>query len=419
MNFSFALIGLLFSLPLLPFIVLAVKLDSSGPALYRQKRVGRGGNIFYCYKFRTMRQDAEADTGATWATDDDPRITRVGKFLRSSRLDEIPQLWCVLKGDMHFVGPRPERPEFVEWLSKEIPYYGVRHVVRPGITGWAQVQYKYGNTLDDAREKLQYDLFYIKNASHRSGPADHVPDHQDRAAGAGCAMRWVFWAAALLIAYTYAGYGAWLWLRARLFPWPVLRAPQEPYVSIVMVVRNEERWLESKLRNLLELDYPPERYQIVVVSDGSTDRTEAILREHADDPRVQVLMNQLSRGKACGLNDAIRLGAGEVIVFTDARQKIEAGAVRLLMENFADPEVGCVSGALMLGDPESGEAAKGMGLYWRIEKKIRELESDSGSVVGATGAIYAVRRELLTECRKEPFWMTSTFRCRWCGRASV
>ena len=165
LNFSLALIALVVSLPLLPFIVLAVKLGSPGPALYRQQRVGRRGKVFSCYKFRTMRQDAEADTGATWASDDDPRITRVGKFLRSSRLDEIPQLWCVLKGDMHFVGPRPERPEFVEWLSKEIPYYGVRHVVRPGITGWAQVQYKYGNTLDDAREKLQYDLFYIKNAS--------------------------------------------------------------------------------------------------------------------------------------------------------------------------------------------------------------------------------------------------------------
>ncbi|MFY9911848.1 MAG: TIGR03013 family XrtA/PEP-CTERM system glycosyltransferase [Candidatus Sulfotelmatobacter sp.] len=164
-NFLAALMGLVLSLPLLPFIVLAVKLDSAGPVLYRQQRVGRGGRIFYCYKFRTMRVDAEADTGATWATDDDPRITRVGRFLRSSRLDEIPQLWCVLKGDMHFVGPRPERPEFVEWLSREIPYYGVRHVVRPGITGWAQVQYKYGNTLEDAREKLQYDLFYIKNAS--------------------------------------------------------------------------------------------------------------------------------------------------------------------------------------------------------------------------------------------------------------
>jgi sugar transferase (PEP-CTERM system associated) len=165
LNFSMAFVGTVISLPLLPFVFLAVKLDSAGPVLYRQQRVGRRGIVFYCYKFRTMRVDAEADTGATWATDDDPRITRVGRFLRSSRLDEIPQLWCVLKGDMHFVGPRPERPEFVEWLSQEIPYYGVRHVVRPGITGWAQVQYKYGNTLADAREKLQYDLFYIKNAS--------------------------------------------------------------------------------------------------------------------------------------------------------------------------------------------------------------------------------------------------------------
>jgi sugar transferase (PEP-CTERM system associated) len=165
LNFWFALAGLVISLPLIPFIVLAVRLDSSGPVLYRQQRVGRRGVIFHCYKVRTMRQDAEADSGATWALDDDPRITRVGRFLRASRLDEIPQLWCVLKGDMHFVGPRPERPEFVEWLSKEIPYYGVRHVVRPGITGWAQVQYKYASTLADAREKLQYDLFYIKNAS--------------------------------------------------------------------------------------------------------------------------------------------------------------------------------------------------------------------------------------------------------------
>jgi sugar transferase (PEP-CTERM system associated) len=164
-NFLLALFGVVISLPLLPLVALAIRLDSPGPVLYRQKRVGRAGVIFYCYKFRTMRKDAEADTGATWATDNDPRITRVGKFLRTTRLDELPQLWCVLKGDMNFVGPRPERPEFVEWLSKEIPYYGVRHVVRPGITGWAQVQYKYGNTLADAREKLQYDLFYIKNAS--------------------------------------------------------------------------------------------------------------------------------------------------------------------------------------------------------------------------------------------------------------
>jgi sugar transferase (PEP-CTERM system associated) len=160
-----SIIGLLLSLPLLPFIILAIKLTSSGPALYRQKRVGCEGVIFYCYKFRTMRADAEADTGATWASDDDPRITRIGKFLRMSRLDEIPQLWNVLKGDMSLVGPRPERPEFTEFLSREIPYYRLRHTVRPGITGWAQIRYKYANSLEDAREKLRYDLFYIKNMS--------------------------------------------------------------------------------------------------------------------------------------------------------------------------------------------------------------------------------------------------------------
>jgi lipopolysaccharide/colanic/teichoic acid biosynthesis glycosyltransferase len=146
-------------------VILAIKLDSLGPVLYRQKRLGRNGVPFFVYKFRTMRQDAEAKTGPTWAGQHDPRITRVGKFLRSSRLDEIPQLWNVLCGDMGFVGPRPERPEFVEWLTQEIPYYPLRHVIRPGVTGWAQVRYKYGNTVEDAKEKLQYDLFYIKNMS--------------------------------------------------------------------------------------------------------------------------------------------------------------------------------------------------------------------------------------------------------------
>jgi sugar transferase (PEP-CTERM system associated) len=165
LNVLVGLIGLALSAPLIPFIVLAIKIDSPGPALYRQRRVGRKGKIFYCYKFRTMRADAEADIGPTWADDDDPRITAVGKVLRMIRLDEVPQLWCVLKGDMAFVGPRPERPEFVEWLSREIPYYHLRHLVRPGITGWAQIRYKYGNTVQDAKEKLQYDLFYIKNAS--------------------------------------------------------------------------------------------------------------------------------------------------------------------------------------------------------------------------------------------------------------
>lgn len=160
-----SLIGLLLCLFLLPFIALAIKLSSPGPILYRQKRVGREGIVFNCYKFRTMRADAEADTGATWAADDDPRITKVGSFLRTSRLDEIPQLWNVLIGDMSLVGPRPERPEFVEWLSREILHYNVRHTIRPGITGWAQVRYKYGSSIEDSKEKLRYDLFYVKNIS--------------------------------------------------------------------------------------------------------------------------------------------------------------------------------------------------------------------------------------------------------------
>ncbi|MFY9676232.1 MAG: TIGR03013 family XrtA/PEP-CTERM system glycosyltransferase [Terriglobales bacterium] len=164
LSVSIAMVGLVLSLPLLPLIMLMISLDSPGPVFYRQRRVGKAGKTFDVIKFRTMRQDAEK-SGPQWAGNNDPRVTRIGRFLRSSRLDEIPQLWCVLKGDMAFVGPRPERPEFVEWLSKEIPYYGVRHMVRPGLTGWAQVRYKYGSTVEDAREKLQYDLFYIKNAS--------------------------------------------------------------------------------------------------------------------------------------------------------------------------------------------------------------------------------------------------------------
>lgn len=158
-------VGILLSLPLVPFIALAIKLTSSGPILYWQKRVGRDGKVFPCCKFRSMRVDAEASTGATWAIDNDPRVTPVGRFLRTSRLDEIPQLWMVLKGDMNLIGPRPERPEFVERLTQRIPFYHLRHTIRPGITGWAQIRYKYGSSLDDAREKLKYDLFYIKNMS--------------------------------------------------------------------------------------------------------------------------------------------------------------------------------------------------------------------------------------------------------------
>jgi sugar transferase (PEP-CTERM system associated) len=158
-------VGLILALPLLPFIALAIKLTSPGSTLYHQKRVGLNDTVFFCHKFRTMRADAEADTGPIWAGDEDPRITRVGRFLRASRLDEIPQLWNVLKGEMSLVGPRPERPEFVEMLKKDIPYYSLRHTVRPGITGWAQIRYRYGSSTEDAKEKLSYDLFYIKNMS--------------------------------------------------------------------------------------------------------------------------------------------------------------------------------------------------------------------------------------------------------------
>lgn len=208
--------------------------------------------------------------------------------------------------------------------------------------------------------------------------------------------QWAFWAAAGLIIYTYLGYAWVLRLRASWRFLPVRRTTCETSVSVVMVVRNEERVLEKKLQNLLGLDYPSDRYEIVVVSDGSTDRTEEILRKYADNPRVRVMLNQMAAGKACGLNDAMGLAEGELVVFTDARQHIERGAVRLLAENFADPGVGCASGELMLGDPDSGETSRGTGLYWKIEKQVRELESASGSVVGATGALYAVRRSLLT-----------------------
>lgn len=214
-------------------------------------------------------------------------------------------------------------------------------------------------------------------------------------------MTWLFWLAVAVIGYVYVGYAAWLWLRAKWRPWPVRRGHVEPLVSVVMVVRNEEDVLKQKLRNLLELDYPENNFQIVVVSDGSTDGTESILREHAHNPQVHVMLNQLAGGKAAGLNAGVSIAHGDVVVFTDARQQIERGAIRLLMENFVDPEVGAVSGELMLGDPVTGETGRGMGLYWQIEKQVRELEAAAGSVVGATGALYAVRRELVVEIPAE------------------
>ena len=158
--------GLVAALPLMILIAAAIKLTSPGPALYSQRRVGQHGRIFSVRKFRSMRQDAEAHTGPVWASKEgDPRVTAIGRFLRRSRLDELPQLWNILLGDMSFVGPRPERPEFVEQLTRQIPFYGQRHIIRPGLTGWAQVRYTYGASKEDALQKLQYDLFYIKNLS--------------------------------------------------------------------------------------------------------------------------------------------------------------------------------------------------------------------------------------------------------------
>jgi len=208
-------------------------------------------------------------------------------------------------------------------------------------------------------------------------------------------MKWVFWIAASAIAYAYGGYPVWLWLRSRWAPRPVRRGFAEPAVSVLMVVRNEEAAIARKLENLLALDYPAQKLELVVVSDGSSDGTAAILERFARDPRVKTLLKASSEGKAAGLNGAMKRASGEIVLFTDVRQPIETGALRCLVENFTDVEVGCASGELMLGDPERGETGQGMGLYWRIEKKIRELESASASVAGATGAIYCARRDLL------------------------
>jgi sugar transferase (PEP-CTERM system associated) len=159
-------IGLLLALPLFVLTALAVKLTSPGPVFYHQRRVGQHGRIFIIHKFRSMCENAEATTGAVWAVKGgDSRVTPIGGLLRRLRLDELPQLWNVMKGDMSFVGPRPERPEFVSDLTKKIPFYGQRNIVRPGITGWAQVRYTYGASTEDALQKLQYDLFYIKHLS--------------------------------------------------------------------------------------------------------------------------------------------------------------------------------------------------------------------------------------------------------------
>ena len=156
---------LVFTAPLMFFVALAIRCDSSGPVLYRQERVGYNGRRFVLFKFRSMVDDAEKDGRPVWAAERDPRVTRVGRLIRRTRIDELPQLFNVLRGEMSIVGPRPERPYFVKYLSTTIQNYDLRHSVKPGITGWAQINYPYGASIEDARRKLVYDLYYIDHAS--------------------------------------------------------------------------------------------------------------------------------------------------------------------------------------------------------------------------------------------------------------
>jgi sugar transferase (PEP-CTERM system associated) len=162
---TLSFIGLILAAPFLGLAAICIKLDSPGPVLFRQERVGKDGQVFVLYKFRSMRADAEGISGPVWASEDDPRVTRVGRVLRKIRFDEVPQMFNVLIGNMSFIGPRPERPIFVNQLKEQIPFYVLRFSVKPGITGWAQVKYQYGSTVEDAIEKLQYDLYYVKNMS--------------------------------------------------------------------------------------------------------------------------------------------------------------------------------------------------------------------------------------------------------------
>jgi len=167
LDFTISLLVLLIGLPLWVLLSLLVRVSSSGPAIYRQRRIGQKSREFTMYKFRTMKNHAEKETGPVWASEEDPRYTKLGKWLRKTRLDEVPQFFNVLKGDMSLVGPRPERPFFVEKLAREIPLYSRRHRVKPGITGWAQVKWHYDTSLEDVQQKVKYDLFYIENMSLR------------------------------------------------------------------------------------------------------------------------------------------------------------------------------------------------------------------------------------------------------------
>ncbi|HEY2118826.1 MAG TPA: glycosyltransferase family 2 protein [Candidatus Acidoferrum sp.] len=206
-------------------------------------------------------------------------------------------------------------------------------------------------------------------------------------------MKLLFWFSIFLTFYAYVLYPGWLFLRARLYPRPIDRKPVYPKISIVLAVRNEGKHLAAKLSNLQRLDYPRELLDIFVVSDASTDQTNDILK-NPDDSRVHAILLPEHAGKAEALNRAIEAATGEIVVFMDARQRIANDGLRTLAEALADPSVGCVSGALQLGDGED-HSPKGVGSYWKMEKGIRSWESTAGSVVGATGALYAVRRNLI------------------------
>ncbi len=207
-------------------------------------------------------------------------------------------------------------------------------------------------------------------------------------------MTLAFWLSAAFVLYTYLGYPLIIFARSRYCKRPIQRAAFQPFVSIIIAVRNEEACISRKLQNLATLDYPRDLREIIVISDGSTDGTNALLAAKTVE-NVHTLVSTEHLGKAVALNKAVKHARGEVLVFTDARQLIGRDALRTLVENFSDPAVGCVSGELMMGgDPGGKPGDQGVGLYWRLEKKIRKWESAAGSVVGATGALYAVRRKL-------------------------
>jgi poly-beta-1,6-N-acetyl-D-glucosamine synthase len=207
-------------------------------------------------------------------------------------------------------------------------------------------------------------------------------------------MKLVFWSSVALLAYTYAGYPLWLYLRKSWRSLPVRRASITPFVSIIVAVHNEARVLPRKLQNLFDLDYRRDQYEVIVVSDGSTDGSEQILRA-CNDPRLRPVFSAERSGKAAALNLGIAQSRGEIVVFSDARQLLRPDALRKILPSFNDPSIGCVSGSLLIGDPQAALRLSGEKVKWGIENKIREWEGSSGSVVGALGAFYAVRKSAL------------------------